>query len=282
MRALYLAGSAMVLALIAMLTSTVLLLASGGPAASLPEGWTRNHVIGVGFILIVLAAACFILAEFSRRGRIEQDRDGGMFGFGSNRSETGRVSTGFRVLWILVGLAGWCALTLLPLVLVGNYYAGDDLWFILAAYGFFAAGSVGVMLTSLVKAAFHDRAVAAGRFVHVSEATGRKASAQLPSGQKFWRFASYQFRLELLVGFAAGATLGLIPFALAETGADCGSIFAECLLGIPTLALGTLVTGVILAALAVALASQTWRSGEHLTAAESMASGPRAFQKSGG
>jgi hypothetical protein len=32
----------------------------------------------------------------------------------------------------------------------------------------------------------------------------------------------------------------------------------------------------------VLLASQTWRSGEHLTAAESMASGPRVFQKTGG
>ena len=113
-------------------------------------------------------------------------------------------------------------------------------------------------------------------------AAGKRPKKQLPAGHRFWRGASYQFRIELWAGFAAGAALGLIPFALAETGVDCASIFAECLAGIPSLAFGTLVTGVIFATLAVALASQTWRSGEYLTAAESMASGPRVFQKSGG
>jgi hypothetical protein len=283
MLALYLGGSVLMAALVTMVSVSVLTLTSGGELADLPGGfWTPDHVLITGFILIVFASACFILAELSRRGRIQQDRDGGMFGFGANRSETGRVSVGVRLFWIAVGLVTWGALVPLPLVLGNYYYAEADLWMIVSGYGFVTAGMVGVMITSLVKAAFHDRAVADGRFVHLSEATGKKPKKRLPAGQKFWHAWSYQMRIELWAGFAAGAAFGLVPLALAETGTDCSWGFADCVAGIPSLVLSTVVTGVVLAIGAVLLASQTWRSGEHLTAAESMASGPRVFQKTGG
>jgi hypothetical protein len=248
-----------------------------------------NAVIGIEFLLLMLATAAILIAQFSHRGRAAHNPEGGISGTGSNLVDVTRRSYLERVLWMLVPLTAWAAIFFTPLLIANSgqpwdwdaYHPGTYAEIVVVANAFAAAGVFGAMLLSLIKALCYDLADRLGltptRTTVVRKTTngkGKKAKGKgkgktkvvtsWPNGQRssgLWLFLSYMWRLELVFGFIAVGFLGGLPYAL--VGGE----------GYPVADLWAPVTAAVLGAAALVIAANSWRSGEPLTAAESLTTG---------
>jgi hypothetical protein len=252
------------------------------------EYWDYTGIIGGEFALAVLGTAAFMVADFTRQGAVTSQRTGGALGRGTNRVDVGRRSYLSRALWMLVPLSIWGAITFVPLWAssVGDEYErhhfdpSSNLGWLIGANAFFAAGAFGVMVMSMTKALFYDAAERSGRIAarrprrQPGTPTNRRRRKKRggkhmqkpvyspePRDAAFWRGTSYFFRLELICGFILFGFLGVLPLALSEgEGYPPGELWAPIACGI----IG--VIGFIIAA-------NSWRSGEPLTASESLTGG---------
>lgn len=248
--------------------------------------WDSTGIIGGEFALLVLATAAFLIADFGRQDAITPQRRGGALGLGTNRVNVGRRSYLSRFLWMLIPLAMWALITYIPLwaTTIGDRYErrildpSSDLAWLIGANSFFAAGAFGVMVLSMIKALFYDWADRSGRIAarrprpqpltQQKKRRGRRRTQSSrpvvsppPRDAAFWRGVSYFFRLELIAGFIFFGFLGALPLALSEgEGYPASELWAPIASG----AIGLI--GVIIAA-------NSWRSGEPLTAAESLTAG---------
>lgn len=266
----YVAGAASVV-LAAILVGSTILSRWNGVSVSGPFAGSAGArtLIGVEFLLLVIAAAAFLLAEFSRRGALAT-REGGLLGVGTNTVSLRRISTPVRLLWMLVPILLWAGMSLVPLALAFSgptapgepirtgpaYDSGSVLWLLITVNAAGAAGAFGAMLASLVKALAYDHA--ARRGVLAWNPDGTLLRPRQSSG--LWTALAYHARLDLIAGFIATAALGCLPFALAETGPERSG-----------LVLASVVTAVIAGACALLVALNAWRSGRALTAGESLA-----------
>ncbi|ONI65453.1 hypothetical protein ALI44B_00030 [Leifsonia sp. ALI-44-B] len=236
-----------------------------GYISVLPGGtfWNMNSIIGLEFLFLVLGTAAIMVGEFSGHGNLRAEK-GGPIGLGTNKVDVTRRSYASRVLWMLVPLMSWAAIMFVPFVIISSgdpidtpeFGSPEDMWWVIGANAFAAAGAFGAMLASFVKALFYDRAIRTGRLAR----TRKGQLAAPPAGSAFWRFASYQARLELVFGFIAVGTLGVMPYAMQDDGQ-------------PGIVLWVGGSAVVLAIVALVIAANSWRSGEKLTAGESMVGG---------
>lgn len=260
---LYMVGAVLVAAAVGVMGFLVAFTAHGGDLRDFAEGeeWGENFVTAPMIILMV-ACVPFFLAEFTRRGNWSS-RDRGFLQGGSNVVELRPVATWARLMWIVLALGSWAVLLPVPVSFAVNEdafaEASETLWGLLATHGLFASGMVGVLLVSLVKRFSYDGLAArfGGKVVHGSV------------GQVFWRFVSYQFRLELWFGFLSGAILGAIPLVFLSAADDC---YTESCVPVPDPALLGLIIASAAACAALALVGSlnAWRSGKSLYSGESV------------
>lgn len=240
--------------------------------------WDANTVIGIEFLLLVLATAAIMIAEFSHKARAAVNPEGGITGRGSNLVDITRRSYLERALWMLVPLVAWAAIFFTPLLILNSeqswdwdaYQPAGNAEIIVIANAFTAAGCFGAMLFSLIKAIGYDIADRLGlmpvRRVVMTKGKRpkRKVVTHWPTAQpssQFWLFVSYMWRLDLIFGFIAVGFLGALPYALVGGG------------GYPAADLWAPIAAAVLGVAALVIATNSWRSGEPLTAAESLTVG---------
>lgn len=240
-----------------------------------------NAIIGIEFLLLVLATAAIMIAEFSHKASSAVVPDGGIYGRGANHVDVPRRSYLERVLWMLVPITAWAAIFLTPLLITN----ADQVWdwnayqpatyaeIVVIGNAFTAAGCFGAMLFSLVKAIGYDAADRMGLTPRRTLVTkpgkkGRKARrkvvTQWPSPQRYsglWTFVSYMWRLDLIFGFIAVGFVGTLPYTL---------VHGE---GYPSSDLWAPIAAAIIGVAGLAIATNSWRSGEPLTAGESLTTG---------
>lgn len=240
-----------------------------------------NAIIGIEFLLLTLATAAIMIAEFSLKASSAVDPDGGLYGRGSTHVDVPRRSYLERVLWMLVPLTAWAAIFFTPLLIVN----ADQTWdwnayqpatyaeIVVIANAFTAAGSVGVMLFSLIKAVGYDTADRLGltpRRMLVTKPgkkgrkPRRKVVTQWPTPQRysgFYTFVSYMWRLDLIFGFIAIGFVGTLPYTLVR---------GE---GYPVADLWAPISAAVIGVAGLVIATNSWRSGEPLTAGESLTTG---------
>jgi len=163
------------------------------------------------------------------------------------------LSTGWHVLWVLVGLVVSGVLAGLPALsyLTGAWPAASAdpegftrYWLI---YGALAFGVTVAAFASLVKKRTWIRMVAR----HPERADGG-------SGRAFWRWIDYRFRLDL---WAAG--IGGMLIALSVTAAPAPEN--------RPIAVAVVALGAVLVAAGIVASTQFWRAGEDLGSGESLA-----------
>ncbi|WP_158865635.1 hypothetical protein [Leifsonia sp. AG29] len=241
---LYALGGGLVVVALALLGWFLAVTAGGASLEHLVgKDWGRN-LVAAPFVVLMIAAAPLFLAEYTRRGDWSSRARRGLRG-GSNTVTLRPLRTWSRLLWLVVAIAAWAALIPVPLALVSGrdaFRPDDEFWMLLDAYGLFAAGMAGAIVGSLLKRASYDALARRG--------TVRRGSAS----QEFWRQVSHRFRLELVLAFAAGALVGLLPVVAADASA----------------ALWITVAAAACAVLALAGILSAWRSGEPLYRLESL------------
>lgn len=240
-----------------------------GSLYDLPGGsfWTQNSIIGLEFLFLVLGMAAILMAEFSRQGI--RTESGGPLGFGTNRVDVARRSYFSRVAWMVVPLVSWAAIVFVPLWASATgdpyetpeYGSPDGMWFVIGANAMLAAGAFGVMVASFVKAVFYDHAARLGRLERARKGKRKGLTAQPAPGEALFVLLSYQARLELILAFLAVGTVGLLPFAFADTD------------GVPGFVPAVMIGAAVVLVLALVIAANAWRSGRALTAAESLVGG---------
>ena len=243
--------------------------------------WDANAVIGIEFLLLTLATAAIMIAEFSNKASSAVDPDGGLYGRGANHVDVPRRSYLERVLWMLVPIIAWTAIFFTPLFIANAdqswdwnaYRPGTYDEIVVIANAFAAAGSFGVMLFSLIKAIGYDTADRLGltprRMLVTKQGKKgkkprRKVVTQWPTPQRysgFFTFVSYMWRLDLIFGFIAIGFVGTLPYTL---------VHGE---GYPAADLWAPISAAVLGIAGLAIATNSWRSGEPLTAGESLTTG---------
>ena len=202
---------------------------------------------------LLLAAACFLIPGYLRRRGVLAERDTTFWRGGSTTAKFKPLPLGLHAAWLLVPLAAWVVLVLIPLRnLIGGtaWPAGLEdenataVWMLLASYGGLAAALFTVILVSLVKKAVYVQRVTA----HPDALTGS-------AGKRTWRWLTFRWRFDLWIAGLGGAFLGLCWIAL---GFEDTPFFVT-----------TLVIGLVLVAGGLLLAVNYWRAGEPLGAAES-------------
>lgn len=202
---------------------------------------------------ILLAAACFLIPGYLRRRGVMAERDTTFWRGGSTSAKFKPLPLGLHAAWLLLPLAAWVLLVLIPLQnLIGGtaWPAGleDDnataVWMLLASYGGLAAALFAVILVSLVKKA-----------VYMARVQSHPEAVDGSAGKGLWRWITFRWRFDLWLAGLGGAFVGLCWIAL---GFEDTPFFITSL----CIGLALVVAGLLLAV-------NYWRAGEPLGAAES-------------
>ena len=202
---------------------------------------------------ILLAAACFLIPGYLRRRGVMAARDTTFLRGGSTTARFKPLPLALHAVWLLVPLAAWVLLVLIPLQnLIGGtaWPAGlkDEnataVWMLLASYGGLAAALFVVILVSLVKKAAYLQRIKA----HPEAVDGG-------AGKGTWRWVTFRWRFDLWIAGLGGGFLGLCWIAL---GFEDTPFFVT-----------TLCIGLVLVAGGLLLAVNYWRAGEPLGTADS-------------
>jgi len=239
-------GAAVAVAGVAALIWLLLIALGGGDIDAFLGDFRRDiprAAIPAGLLLI--GGAFLFTGELLRRAAWEQ-REMKLLSGGTNAVRIPRMHVGLVVMWACVPLAVWIALIPLPVLIVHDDRGShDDLWFLATLYGFLAAGILGVFLTSLIKRLayrlFPDAAAAGGGEL------------------RFWRVASVQWRVESWFAFIGFGIAGILPLVVVPDGPVIPELF-----WLPA------TIAVVFAAIAIALAMASPRSGFDYGVAESV------------
>ena len=203
--------------------------------------------------VLLVAAACFLIPGYLRRRGVMAERDTTFWRGGSTTAKFKPLPLGLHAAWLLVPLAAWVLLVLIPLQnLIGGtaWPAGleDDnataVWMLLASYGGLAAALFAVILVSLVKKA-----------VYMQRVRSHPEAVDGSAGKGLWRWITFRWRFDLWIAGIGGAFVGLCWIAL---GFEDTPFFIT-----------TVVIGLVLVVGGLLLAVNYWRAGEPLGAAES-------------
>jgi hypothetical protein len=209
-------------------------------------------------ILFLLASVPLFFGEVVRRSGKWSTRSRGFFRGGNTRLVIPSISLKAILLWMLVPAAAWVVLVPVPVLMeaqktafpLTKVHAYDGFWNLAMFYGFFAAGTIGVFLASLLKRATYNRLAAAFGPV-------KKAST-------FWTLVSAQWRGETFFAFASTGLFGVLPF-LWHDAVYGRKPFDDSALTIMT------SSAVACGVLAVVIVLNSWRCGEEYGFAESLA-----------
>lgn len=208
----------------------------------------------VPLVFLFLAAVLLVPGELFRRADwSSRERD--VVRGGRVAIHLRQLPLGIVLLWALVPVAFWLLLVGIPVtaVLTGTGFtsATGDFWMLAGLYGALAAGIVGVFVGSLVKRAAYARAAALG---HVAPERRRE----------FWRIVSAQWGAHFFLLFAGVGCLGVVPVLFGSVAADNDPVNATAVVVLLAIG-GALSLGGIL------LAAASWRTGEKVGYAESVA-----------
>lgn len=166
-----------------------------------------------------------------------------------------QLRLGIVVLWASLALLAWVLLIAMPAVAVltdtGFTSASEDFWVLAGLFGLIAACIIGAFIASFVKRAAHARAAARGRVAPEHR-------------REFWRLVSGQWITgSFLLAIGAGC-LGMVPLhgGMAAAGrADFDT----------TLVVVLAAVGVAFSLAGVLVSAASWRTGEEIGYAESVA-----------
>lgn len=216
-----------------------------------------NYMAAPAVIFLFAGVPLFFAVMFLSAGKWSK-RDRGFFRGGSTRLVLPSGGLTGMLLWMLVPAAAWVVLVPVPLQMeaegtafqLTGYGVYDDFWTLVSIYGFFAAGTVGVFLASLLKRATYTRlAIAFG---------------PAKRGRTFWTLVSAQWRGETWFAFASTGLFGWLPFLWHEALYGRKAFDDSALTIIVSIA-------VVCGVLAVVIVLNAWRCGEEYGFAESVA-----------
>lgn len=205
-------------------------------------------------LFLFLAAVLLLLGELFRRADwSSHERD--LVRGGRVVIHLRQLPLGIVLLWALVPVAFWLLLVGIPVtaVLTGTGFtaASEDFWMLAGVYGALAAGIVGVFIGSLVKRAAYARVVAQGRVAP-------------ERWREFWRVATAQGLAHSILLFAGVGCLGVVPLLLRHAATYNRPIDATAVVTLTTI-------GALLSLGGTVLAAASWRAGEKVGYAESVA-----------
>ncbi len=194
-------------------------------------------------VLLLLAMAPLSIGELLRRATWSVGY-GGFWRGGSVRTVARPLPAWAIVLWLVAPLTAWTALVLIPVVARDGAYASasDGFWTLAGFYGFVAAAVAGVLLMSLLKRAVFARAASRGLVAP-------------ERGRTFWKVLSGQWRVESWCAGVAAGFAGILPLIAAD----------------PVAFAVIAIIAAVLAVVGVLLALGSWRTGESIGYAESVA-----------
>lgn len=203
--------------------------------------------------VLLLAATCFLIPGYLRRRGSIMEGELKFWRGGSNTAKYKPLPLVVHAAWLLVPLAAWLLLVVIPLgnLIGGNawpaglqYENADAVWLLLGLYGGLAAAMFAVVLVSLLKKIVYLRHI----IRHPDDINGGASKG-------FWRWLTFRWRFDLWLSGIGGAFIGLCWIALG---------FDD--LAFTTTALGI---GIVFFVLGAALSMNYWKAGEPLGAAES-------------
>lgn len=217
------------------------------------RGDTESWLVAAPGILILLATVVVYLGELTRRGTwLSHDRT--FLQGGSTTVDLVALPRRTHLAWLAAAIVGWLVVLVVPVfVELGGGWPGTlheeahhAAWSLLVGYGGLVAALAAVSAVSLLKKATYDARQARG------------AASIVPKSftVRFWRWFSFRWRLELWIAGIAGGLLGSLPVAVLFWPASGSLLLAAA--------------GIVLAALAIVLSLNAWRSGESLTRSESV------------
>ncbi|MDI2098538.1 hypothetical protein [Ruicaihuangia caeni] len=225
-----------------------------------------NNAIALPGVLFLLGGVLLFLGIMFRRAAWQLHLERGFFEGGSVSFELRPVPLTVHLVGLIVPVGVWSLIVLAPVLgaladdgpAAWVADASDDFWVLSAFYGFVAAGSLGVMLASLLKKLGYAL-FAPDRSPRQHATPDRPASAQ-----RFWRLVSAQFRAESWLGFAGLGFAGALPLLWRDADASGQPLDDTAVLVFALVAVLSTVAAAI-------VALNSWRSGAELGYAESVA-----------
>lgn len=232
----------------------LLLYTAGGSRISetFPDDIAGTETIAFPTLMAGLSMIGFFLGQYAVRGRWGVGGGGAVKG-GSLTVELRPISVGLHACFVGLAVLAWALVMVVPVVLdargmltipLGSS-ARNQFWFTVTVYGTITGVLAGIVAVSLLKKRTYNTSLA------------RNLSTVVPGSrsQLWWRKFSHIWRSELGLAGAAGAALGLSPLGVH--------------LQSPAYGFGALAIGVVLMAVAVVLALNSWRSGLRVERVES-------------
>lgn len=206
-------------------------------------------------VIFVIAMVPLFIGELLRRAKWQVHADSTFF-----RGGMVTVASQAGPAWVVVGgllvaVAAWIWLVAVPVFsyLDGSGFAAasDQFWLVCGLYGFVAAAIAGVLLITLVKRAAFT-------------AVARRGRTAPDRGRDFWKFVSGQWRAESWLGGLGLGFIGAIPLLFQDAVRRDGDLDTTAVTVFAVLGGGMLVAGAV-------VATQSWRTGEAIGYAESVA-----------